>query len=282
MLKRILIVGFVMLIFEASFVPVARLSAQSETVLAKVGDMVITQRDYEEFLQRNAALRRGKPYSPEEKKAMLDNLIRSMVVVAEAEKEKLDKTPQFETKMRLYRMEVLVQEYFAKLIPPNVPDEDIEALIKQHPALLPQETLFLKEILVKTEKEADTIYEELKMGADFAKTAVDKSISETKIYGGTMRPVTKGMLPKQAEDVAFSMKQGEFSKPIKTEKGYYILYLADRKEKSPEEMEKLTQQVKEKLRSIEASKKAQEAFMKKAEELKARTKIEAFYDRIPN
>jgi peptidyl-prolyl cis-trans isomerase C len=282
MVKKILIAGFILLIFGVSFIPAGRLSAQSEVILAKVGDKVITQKDLEEFLSRNMSMRRNRPYSPEEKKAMLDNLVRSFVVVAEAEKEKMDETPEFKSKMKLYRVEVLIQDYFAKLPPVTVPEEEIETLLKEHPALVPKETLQLKEILVMTEKEADAIYDELKKGADFSKTAVDKSKSESRVNGGSMRPVTRGVLPKPVEEVAFSLKQGEFSKPIKTEKGYFILYLSERKEKSAEEMNKLTAQVKEKLRSIEGSKKKQDVFMKKAEELKGKAKVEIFYDRIPN
>jgi peptidyl-prolyl cis-trans isomerase C len=280
MVKRILIAGFVMLMVWVSFVPAGRLSAQSEVILAKVGDTVITQRDLEEFLSKNMSMRRNRPYSPEEKKAMLDNLIRSFVVVAEAEKEKLDETPNFKTKMKINRVEVLVQEYFAKLTPVNVSDEEVEKLIKENPALVPQVTLMLKEIMVKTEKDADAIYDELKKGADFSKTAADKSLADSRIHGGSMRPVTRGMLPKPVEEIAFSLKQGEISKPIKAEKGYYILYMAERRERKPEEMEKMMVQVKEKVRDIEESKKRQEAFMKKAEELKSKAKVEVFYDRI--
>jgi len=281
MSKRILIAGVVMLIFGVSFVLAGRVFSESEVILAKVGDKVITQKDFEEFLQKNMSMRRNRAYSPEEKRAMLDNLIRSLAIVAEAEKEKLDETPDFKSKMKLYRVEVLVQETFAKILPTvKVTDEEIEALVKQNPALTPQETLQMKEIMVKTEKEAEAIYDELKKGADFAKIAVDKSKSETRISGGNMRPVTRGMLPKPVEEVAFSLKQGEISKPIKTDKGYYILYMTERKEKTPEEMEKLMVQIKDKLRSIESSKKAQDVLMKKAEELKSKLKVEAYYDRI--
>ncbi len=96
---------------------------------------------------------------------MLDNLIRSLVVVAEAEKEKWDETPDFKAKMKLYRVEVLVQEYFAKLPSVNVPEEEIETLLKENPALLPKVTLQLKEILVKTDKEADAIYDRAEEGS---------------------------------------------------------------------------------------------------------------------
>jgi peptidyl-prolyl cis-trans isomerase C len=283
MLKRILIAGVVTMIFGASFVLVGRLFSESEVILAKVGNFVITQGDFEEFLGRNAYMRKNKPYSPEEKKAMLDNLIRSEAVVLEAEKEKLDEVPLFKSRMKLYRVELLVQDYFAKNVQPTISmtDEEIDAVIKENPALQPGETLHMKEIMVKTEKEAEAIYEELKKGADFSKMAVDKSKADTRVNGGTMRPVTKGILPKPLEEVAFSLKKGEISKPIKTEKGVYILYMIDRKEKTPEELEKFKNTVREKVKQIEMGKKEQAAYIKKAEELKSRLKVEAYYDRIP-
>ncbi len=288
MLKRFVVAGVVVLICGVSFVLVDRLFSQSEVIMAKLGNTVITKGDYQEFLQRNMSLRRNKPYGPEEKKAMLDNLVRAMAVAAEAEKDKLDESPEFKSKMKLYRMEILVQEYFAKIQPTiTVTDEELEAVMKDHPALLPKETLMLKEILVKTEKEAQSIYENLQKstdkGPDFAKTAVEKSLADSKVNGGSMRPVSgRGFLPKAIEDVAFSLKQGEISKPIKTEKGYYLLYLGEKQERSAEEMAKMKDQVKGKIRQIEISKKQQDAFIKIGEELKNKAKVEVFYDRIPN
>ena len=95
-----------------------------------------------------------------------------------------------------------------------------------------------------------------------------------------MRPVTRGQLPKVLEDVAFNLKKGEFSKPIKTEKGFCILLLAERKERTPEEMKDLESKVKGKLVQIESSKKAQEILDKKAADLREKVKVEVFYDRI--
>ena len=166
MAKRILIAGVVLLIFGVSFGLVGRLFSESEVIVAKVGDPVITQRDFDEFLQANAPLRRGKPYAPEEKKIMLENLIKSLVVTMEAEKDKLDDSPDFKSKMKLYRVELLVQEYFANKVNPTitVTDEELDRVMKDHPSLVPKETLQLKEILVKTEKEAEAIYGELKYG----------------------------------------------------------------------------------------------------------------------
>jgi len=80
--------------------------------------------------------------------------------------------------------------------------------------------------------------------------------------------------------VAFKLKKGELSKPIKTDEGYYILSLVDKKERAPEEIKKLEGVIKEKIKQIEIAKKTQEMVGKKVEELKKNTKIEVYYDRI--
>ncbi len=208
--KRILMVGIVMLVFVASLALVGRLFSASETVLAKIGDMVITQGDLDEYLQKNAVAKRGQPYTPEEKKAMLDNLAKLAVISMEAEKDKMDQTPAFKSKLKVYRLESLVQDYFLKKVQPGVTvtDEEMEKALKDSGAIIPEETLRLKEILVSTEKEANAIYEELQKGGDFAVIALAKSKSDTRVSGGNMKPVTKGQLPRELEEVAFKLKPG--------------------------------------------------------------------------
>jgi parvulin-like peptidyl-prolyl isomerase len=109
---------------------------------------------------------------------------------------------------------------------------------------------------------------------------MEKSKAESRINGGTMRPVSRGQFQKEIEEVIFSLKRGEVSKPVKGDRGYYIFLLVDRREKSPEEMEKLQNTVREKIQQLEITKRGQEALEKKAEELRKKEKVEVFYDRI--
>jgi peptidyl-prolyl cis-trans isomerase C len=280
--KRILIVGVLIVVFGASLVLVDKLFSGSDTVLVKIGNTELTQKDLDDLLTKYAFARRGKAYSAEEKKAALDNLVKGTLISMEAEKERLDQSPDFKSKLRAYRNELLVQEYINTKVQPaiTVTDQELDKIIKEHPNLIPKETLTLQEIVVSKEKEAKDIYEELKKGGNFAKIAGEKSISDTRVNGGTMRPVARGQLPKVLEDVAFNLKKGEFSKPIKTERGFCILLLAERKERTPEEMKDLESKVKEKLVQIESSKKAQEILDKKAAELREKVKVEVFYDRV--
>ncbi len=76
------------------------------------------------------------------------------------------------------------------------------------------------------------------------------------------------------------MKQGDMSKPIKTDEGYYILYFESRKERTPEEIKNLETTIKNKITQIEINKKTHDVLEKKVEELKKNIKVEVYYDRI--
>ncbi len=80
----------------------------------------------------------------------------------------------------------------------------------------------------------DSIYAVLLRGANFADLA--RKYSEDKgsaAQGGCMPWLTKGQTVKAFEDVAFSLKKGEISKPFLSEFGYHIVKLLDRQDQCP-------------------------------------------------
>lgn len=280
--KRIFDAGIVILLLGFSFLLVGQLFSESEIILAKVGEVLVTQRNLDELINRYTQIRKGNPLTVEDKKMLLDNFIKGTVLAMEAEREKMDQRPEVKSKLKIYRAEVLVQEYVNSKIQPSITltESEVDEKLTENPNLIPKETLTLKEILVKTEKEAEAIYEELKKGKDFSTIATEKSKAPTSIHGGLKKPVSRGQMPKALEEVAFKLKKGELSKPIKTDEGYYILSLVDRQERTPEEIKRLEGMVKERIKKIEIAKKTQEMVEKKVEELKKNTKIEVYYDRI--
>ncbi len=84
-------------------------------------------------------------------------------------------------------------------------------------------------ILVQTEDKAKWICKELEKGKDFEKLAKENSYCPSKQNGGDLGFFGKGQMVKEFEDVAFSMKDGQVSKPIKTQFGWHVIKTTGRK-----------------------------------------------------
>lgn len=77
---------------------------------------------------------------------------------------------------------------------------------------------------------ADSLYRLIKAGEDFAELAKkysDDPASAT--YGGDLGFISRGGFIKEFEEVAFSLNINEVSEVVKTEFGYHIIQLLDRK-----------------------------------------------------
>lgn len=85
-------------------------------------------------------------------------------------------------------------------------------------------------LLVKTEEEAKKLKEEIANGKDFAQAAAEVSLCPSGANGGDLGFFTKGQMVKEFEDAAFSMEVGQVSEPIKTQFGYHLIYLTDKKD----------------------------------------------------
>jgi peptidyl-prolyl cis-trans isomerase C len=253
-----------------------------EKILARVGDRTITQSDLDELIKRYESIRKGNPYSIDQKKELINMLIRNSLISMEAEREKIDQKPEVQSKLKMYKNELLTAEYISQKIEPlvTVKNEEIEEILKQNPNLIPKERLTVKEILVKTEKEAEEIYQELKNGADFSKIATEKSISRTKTKEGLIGTISRGQLPPPLETVVFNLKEGEFSKPVKTDEGFQIFYLVSRKEMDPEQIKILEGKLREKVIQLQKNKKVEAMMEKKTEELKKQIKVETYFDQL--
>lgn len=84
-------------------------------------------------------------------------------------------------------------------------------------------------ILVKTEQEAQSLYDEIMQGKSFAQAAKECSLCPSGFSGGDLGYFGRGMMVKPFEDAAFSMEIGEVSKPIQTQFGWHLIQLNDKK-----------------------------------------------------
>jgi peptidyl-prolyl cis-trans isomerase C len=78
-------------------------------------------------------------------------------------------------------------------------------------------------ILVKTEKEANTVLERLKKGEKFANIAKQVSLCPSKKRGGDLGTFSRGKMVKEFKKAAFALQKGQTSPIVKTKFGYHII-----------------------------------------------------------
>jgi foldase protein PrsA len=142
---------------------------------------------------------------------------------------------------QLQREKLLVAE--KKL---TVTDAELKKAFEQHKSELGRpEAVHLRHILVEKEADAKQIVADVNGGKDFAAIATEKSIAPTgKMNGGDYGFVSKGMLPPEIEDIAFSMKPNEL-RTIPSAKGFHILQALDRRPAQPAEFAKVKDDLRE-------------------------------------
>lgn len=168
------------------------------------------------------------------KENVLNQLITDEVVKKEAKK----------LKIKVEKNEV--EEEYKKLVEKNG-EETLKKMIKDYQnwsvgdlkAKIKQELLNKKledkikedESLTKSSKEkAGEILKRVKNGEDFATLAKEFSEDPSATEGGNLGWFGKGAMVQEFEDAAFVLNTGQVSEVIKTEFGYHIIKVNDKKE----------------------------------------------------
>jgi len=108
----------------------------------------------------------------------------------------------------------------------------------------------------KAKERIDKIYKEAKAGADFAKLAEDNSDGPSAPNGGDLGWFGEGAMVPDFEMVAFALKKGEVSEPVKTRFGWHVIKVEDKKEGTTETLEEAKAEIKNRLAEEKGSDKA--------------------------
>ena len=84
-------------------------------------------------------------------------------------------------------------------------------------------------ILVKSKEEADEVLKEIKAGASFQKMAQLKSICPSGKSGGDLGWFGRGQMVREFEKAAFELNKGEISQPVKTQFGWHLIKVVDKR-----------------------------------------------------
>jgi peptidyl-prolyl cis-trans isomerase C len=182
--------------------------------------------------------------------ALIERIINAKLVVADAKKNKADADAAYKKRMAFVEEQV-VQDYWltkevSKRITPEKMQERYQEKLKSMPA---EEEVHARHILVATEQEAKDVLAELKKGTAFDKLAREKSTDKASgAEGGDLGWFKRTDMVKEFADAAFNLKKGELSDtPVKTQFGFHVIKVEDRRQAPPPSFEELSEQIRAEL-----------------------------------
>lgn len=172
---------------------------------------------------------------------LIDSLIDARLAAADARRLKLHEEQEFKDRMARLEEQVLQRIVLARTMKAGVSDAELkkryQSLIKE---MTGAEQIQARHILLDSEDDAKAVLQDLKKGADFADLARKKSTGPSASSGGDLGFFSRGQMVPEFEEVAFKLKKGEFSEtPVKTQFGWHVIMIEDRKKGEPPSFDEL-------------------------------------------
>ncbi len=224
------------------FLAIAGATAQAK-VLAKVNGVEITDEDAKLAAEDIGP---GIPRQVEGKARdayILDFLIDEQLVVQKAQAEKLSETPEFAKRLAYLRDKALMETLLGKVAKEAATDAAIKQTYDEAAKNQKPDTEYhAHHILVPTEDEAKVAEKRIKGGEDFKKVAGELS-KDPGSKDGDLGWFTKDrMVPEFGEAVA-KMEPGQVSDPVKSQFGWHIIKLDEKRAKTFPPLDQVRDQV---------------------------------------
>lgn len=201
-------------------------------VLAQsAAEPTISSKDQEEFV--NLLKSRGITDAKQSRAIANETLRREKLICQEAWKQKLERDPLVKRQLAESRGKIygdaLVRNYLSKH---PVTEAETERQYQAEKARYNPTEVKLRHILVKDEKQAKDLIYLISVGEDMGKMARGKSLDEPSAKNGGELPFTnvKGFAVPELGSVSMLLRKGQlYGKPIKSQYGYHIIRLEDKR-----------------------------------------------------
>lgn len=199
--------------------------------IAKVDDLVVYEADVQNRLNSIAPGTEIELTSlpPEILKALVMEVSVNNKIDQEAKKLGYQNDPEIKQKVADYQKELLREKFLNEQIYSKATEEKaLEEYEKMVEHLKGKEERKIKHILVNDEEEIERARRSVMRSGNFEKVAKEKSIDTASAEnGGDLGYVLQEELVPEFGDVAFILKVGEVSKPVKTQYGWHIIKVED-------------------------------------------------------
>lgn len=247
-------------------------------VLATVNGKKVTTEDAERFVKATNPQQSYAMLKESDKKIVTDRLVERILFVEAAKKAEVEKDPEFQKALNIAKDELMINQWMKKQYEATVVSdgEAKEFYEKNKVQFQKPAQVHARHILVKDEAEAKKIIEELKplkgdaLKEKFIALAKSKSTGPSGPKGGDLGYFSAKQMVPEFDKAVFALDIGKITEvPVKTQFGYHVIYLEDKKEASTVPYEKVKGQIMQNLKGAQF----RSMLEKSAKELKSKANI---------
>ncbi|RJF87976.1 peptidylprolyl isomerase [Oleomonas cavernae] len=177
---------------------------------------------------------------------LLNQLVDRKIIALAAKKAGLETDPEVAAKVELLKERILEEVYVSRTIEAAINDATLKAkydqILAQNP---PEEEVHARHILVESEEEAKKLKAELDKGADFAELANKNSKDSRDGSGGDLGYFTRDRMVPEFAEAAFAAEKGKVVGPIKTQFGWHLILVVDKRKAEPPPFDQVKAQLKD-------------------------------------
>ena len=218
-----------------------------DKIVAKVGGDPVWVSDVKREATAQGAITEGEPLdvSSDLFRRTLDEVIDQKLLAGEAARQGLDRQPLVRRRLQAARDKLLGDVLVEGVVDKAVNETAIHSLYQEQQRLsTKEEEIKARQILIATGPEAEAVKKLLASGASFDLLASQKSIdSATRFNGGDLGYFTLDAMPEAYGAALKNAKVGETIGPIKTESGFAIVRVEDRRPEQPISLEEARPQI---------------------------------------
>jgi peptidyl-prolyl cis-trans isomerase C len=178
------------------------------------------------------------------KENVLSFLIDMKIVSKEAEDKKIADRDDFKTRLAFARNRLLMDNLLAVEGKAATTDENMKKVYEEAAKQISgEQEVHARHILVETEDQAKKIEGELKKGTDFAELAKKESKDPGASDGGDLGFFTKDQMVPEFSAAAFALEPGKISDPIKTQFGWHVIKVEEKRTRKAPDFEQVKPQI---------------------------------------
>jgi peptidyl-prolyl cis-trans isomerase C len=222
----------------------AQQAGPSNKPVARVDGTAITEADLA-MAAEDPALSLPSMGEAQKRELLVGYIVDLKIGAKAAEAAKVGDSPEFVRKLGYFRDKLLLDEYLEREVKKAVTPEAARKLYDETVKdMKPEQEVRARHILVEGEDEAKKVYARVKAGEDFAKVAGEVSKDPgSKTDGGELGFFTKDRMVAPFAEAAFKMEPDQISEPVKTQFGWHVIQVEEKRTKPVPAFEEMKEQV---------------------------------------